>query len=477
MIAVETSSIPTATIQLISPGIAWKYLVLPYQEVDNKLCFLCADTTSSDEIDVYTGELEVILGRDIQLEPYPENDLKLLIGKYYRSSRNKGKENLHLNLQGDFLENLINEAKSLGSSDIHIENYGNSARVRLRLDGVLMERFSLDTKVYSELVNKIKIRANLDIAEKRLPQDGRIEIRNAKDQFDLRVSTLPTLKHEKIVLRILGNTANHLELEQLGFSSKQLNTYAEAIRKPNGIILISGPTGSGKTTTLYATLKLLNDGKKNIVTAEDPVEYTLPGINQVHLNENIGYGFAKALRAFLRQDPDIIMVGEIRDPDTANMAVKASLTGHLVLSTIHTNSAWGTISRLIDMGVPPYLLANTLSISMAQRLVRKLCNHCKVEYTPERSEFPENWKEVPTTPICKPIGCDECHYTGYSGRIAIYEIIGIDRALSSLIQANQLDPSVALQGKGIKTLRDQAIELLLNQKTSISEIYPLLMSE
>jgi type II secretory ATPase GspE/PulE/Tfp pilus assembly ATPase PilB-like protein len=470
---IQIDHIPTSLKQVITPELAWRYMVVPYKEEQGITRMLRSENAAA--VDSTEAELEVILGRPIALDAYPEDQLRLLLGTHFISNKERTGEKLEMSLQGDFLEKLIHEAKNLGSSDIHIENYGDTARVRLRLDGVLIERYTLDPAVYSELVNKVKIRANLDIAEKRLPQDGRIEIRAAGKKFDLRVSTLPTLKHEKIVLRILSNDASHLNLDDLGFSDRQLHDYREAIRKPNGIILISGPTGSGKTTTLYATLKQLNDGKRNIVTAEDPVEYTLSGINQVHLNENIGYTFAKALRSFLRQDPDIIMVGEIRDPDTANMAVKASLTGHLVLSTVHTNSAWGTVSRLIDMGVPGYLLANTLSISMAQRLVRKLCPHCKQPVTAHRDLFPDNWDKYPETTLYAAKGCGDCHYTGYKGRVAIYEIIPIDRDLATMIRSNQMDASEILPQKEIRLLSDQAFDLLCKGITSTDEVYTLLM--
>lgn len=470
---IQIDNIPTALKQVISPELAWRYLVMPYKEEGGVTRMLRSENAS--EADSMEAELEVILGRPVALDAFPEDKLRLLLGTHYISNKEKSDERLEISLQGDFLEKLIHEAKNLGSSDIHIENYGDTARVRVRLDGVLIERYTLDPSAYSELVNKVKIRANLDIAEKRLPQDGRIEIRTAGKKFDLRVSTLPTLKHEKIVLRILSNDASHLNLDDLGFSEKQLTVYREAIRKPNGIILISGPTGSGKTTTLYATLKLLNDGRRNIVTAEDPVEYTLSGINQVHLNENIGYTFAKALRSFLRQDPDIIMVGEIRDPETANMAVKASLTGHLVLSTVHTNSAWGTVSRLIDMGVPGYLLANTLSISMAQRLVRKLCSNCKQPTSVKKEDFPGNWSRLSEGVTYKTSGCSSCHYTGYKGRIAIYEIIPIDFELATMIRLNHMDVTDVLYQKEINLLSNQAFDLLNQGITSLDEIYPLLM--
>jgi general secretion pathway protein E/type IV pilus assembly protein PilB len=320
------------------------------------------------------------------------------------------------------------------------------------------------------LVNKIKIRANLDISEKRLPQDGRIQYQD----FDIRVSILPTLHGEKIVMRILGHDASSISIDKLGFTEEDKNHYLEGIKKPNGIILISGPTGSGKTTTLYATLKLLNDEKRNIMTVEDPVEYTLKGINQVQLKESIGLTFQSALRSFLRQDPDVIMLGEIRDGETAQMAIRAALTGHLVLSTIHTNSAWGTISRLIDMGVPSFLLANTISTSVAQRLVRKLCVNCAVETPLESKDWsytiPFDAPENHTTPV----GCDKCHYTGYKGRVALYEIIPIDHELAACIKHNDHDITGKLKERNIQSLSNKAYEIFIEGKTSLEEVYPLL---
>src|SRR5690606_16346772 len=305
-----------------------------------------------------------------------ENIQKYLAVNFRKRDQKKSQD---LHFSSDFLERLLLMAKEIGSSDIHFEPYEQRCRVRFRLDGKLKEHFVVSLEEYPVIGNKLKIRAGLDISEKRLPQDGRITVKTDRDEFDIRVSTLPTLYGEKIVLRLISKDANHIDLERLGFTKAELKSYKNGIKRPNGIILISGPTGSGKTTTLYATLKYLNDGETNILTIEDPIEYTLEGINQVQLKENIGLDFASTLRTFLRQDPNIIMMGEIRDVKTANMAIRAALTGHLVLSTIHTNSAWATISRLIDMGVPHFLIANTLNMSVAQRLVRMLCSDCKEE--------------------------------------------------------------------------------------------------
>ncbi|MEP3383699.1 MAG: GspE/PulE family protein, partial [Flavobacteriaceae bacterium] len=325
------------------------------------------------------------------------------------------------------------------------------------------------------IINKIKIKADLDIAEKRLPQDGRITMKSNGSEFDIRVSSLPTLFGEKIVLRILNKDTKSVSLTDLGFNTIELRRYKEGIKIPNGIVLISGPTGSGKTTTLYATLKLLNDSKTNILTIEDPIEYTLEGVNQVQLKENIGLDFASTLRTFLRQDPDIIMVGEIRDVKTANMAIRAALTGHLVLSTIHTNSAWATVSRLIDMGIPPFLIASTLNLSVAQRLVRKLCEKCKQKTAVTADVFPEGF--IPPKDFNQhyvSVGCQACHHTGYNGRKAIYEIIPITGSLTPHIKNNVLEINNYLKEHNISSLKDNALLLIKEGTTSIAEVYPLL---
>ncbi len=327
------------------------------------------------------------------------------------------------------------------------------------------------------MVNKIKVRAHLDIAEKRLPQDGRITIKSGGNEFDIRVSSLPTLHGEKLVLRILSRDTGAVELEGLGFTEVELKRYKEVIKTPNGIILISGPTGSGKTTTLYATLKLLNRTDTNVLTIEDPIEYTLEGINQVQLKESLGLDFANALRTFLRQDPDIIMVGEIRDVKTANMAIRAALTGHLVLSTIHTNSSWSTVSRLIDMGVPPFLIASTLNMSLAQRLVRKLCDSCKVECNLDSSLFPFGFK-IPKSlkRHFKSTGCNQCHHTGYDGRKAIYEILPITKELSTPIKENHLEIEDYMKSNDIASLKANATNMVQQGITSIEEVYAILTS-
>jgi type II secretory ATPase GspE/PulE/Tfp pilus assembly ATPase PilB-like protein len=342
----------------------------------------------------------------------------------------------------------------------------------LRIDGLLIEKYTIKVENYLELINKIKIRSNLDITEKRLPQDGRISL----ETFDIRVSILPTHYGEKVVMRLLGRDASHLNLNALGMDTEEQEIYKTAVKKTNGIILISGPTGSGKTTTLYATLKHLNHSKTNIVTVEDPIEYTLKGINQVQLKEDIGLTFTSALRSFLRQDPDIIMLGEIRDAKTAQMAIRASLTGHLVLSTIHTNSALGTISRLIDMGVPAFLIAETLTISIAQRLVRKLCTHCKEETILHVQDLPKSLRiNNAITHQYTAKGCDRCYYTGYKDRTAIYEMIAITEEIAEVIKQERIQEAKKYIDQE-KSLAYKALQLFKDGITSLEEVYPILLN-
>jgi len=463
-------------INLLSTVQARHYRVIPFDTQENKVHFYIA---SSDEWSIMRDEIELLLGKDVLFQETDPDTVEQLLHLYYPSNKNDSRqqETYYSGNADNFLDHLIQEAKNLHSSDIHIEVFEGTCRVRIRIDGMLLQRYLIEKKLYPSLINKIKIISNLDIAEKRLPQDGRILYLYGNQKFDIRVSILPTLHGEKVVLRILNNSATNVDISHLGFSEFDLINYSEGIKKPNGILLISGPTGSGKTTTLYATLKLLNRKTHNILTIEDPIEYTLEGINQVQLKENIGLTFSAALRTFLRQDPDIIMLGEIRDGETANMAIRAALTGHLVLSTIHTNSAWGIVSRLIDMGVAPYLLANTLNTAVAQRLIRLLCPSCKKleNFTPRL--YPSRFKPtilLESHYVAK--GCSACFNTGYKGRKAIYEVVPIDEDFIEKIKSADHRVEELYQHKGIKTLSENAFALFREGLTSLDEIYPLLMT-
>lgn len=453
----------------VSSDLANQYRILPKSVSEKTLELYIDDLFNTADT---KEELELFLGKSIVFSPVKSSEIEKALSIYYRKER-VSNSNKSLNLdRGDFLESLLEEAKSLKCSDIHFEIYENSSRIRFRIDGQLIERYKVERENYLELVNKVKIKAKLNITEKRLPQDGRI----TNDTFDIRVSILPTLFGEKIVMRLLGQDASNIDLNALGLQKEELEQYLEAVKKPNGIILISGPTGSGKTTTLYATLRLLNDSRRNIVTVEDPIEYTLKGINQVQLKEDIGLTFSSALKSFLRQDPDVIMLGEIRDPETALMAIRASLTGHLVLSTIHTNSAIGTISRLVDMGVPSYLIAETLNLSVAQRLIRKLCSHCKEEVPCNKKDFPLQYKfpyEIQS--YYKSVGCNQCFHTGYKGRTAIYEVLTIDSAIAESIKNNEVT-SLLNNDENYKSLSEKAFDILAEGETALEEIYSILIN-
>ncbi|PHS65751.1 MAG: general secretion pathway protein GspE [Flavobacterium sp.] len=459
--------IPIVLKQLISSNQAFHYRIIPVKESGDTIVL----KTDNTNLSALESELDILLNFKTKLISDSEENIQCYLTYNYRTTTDETKELSQTN----FLQQLLQTAKGFNSSDIHLEPYEDNCRVRFRLDGKLKEQYHIPLLEYPQLINQIKIQAGLDISQKRLSQDGRITVKSALDDFDIRVSTMPTLYGEKIVLRILKRDAEAVDLKQLGFNEKELKLYLEGVRRPNGIVLISGPTGSGKTTTLYGTLKMLNKEETNILTIEDPIEYTLNGINQVQLKEDIGFDFPTALRTFLRQDPDIIMVGEIRDEKTANMAIKAALTGHLVLSTIHTNSAWATISRLIDMDVPPYLIATTLNLSVAQRLVRKLCNACKKQEEANSELFPESFnqaKEIKTHFI--PVGCNTCYFTGYDGRKALYEIIPINKELETAIKHNDLQIDQYLEKQKLNTLKDNALAMILSGETSIDEVYSLL---
>ncbi len=455
-------------INIISSQQAWHYRILPKSGSNGNKVFYCSNVSANTQ-----EELELVFGEEVELIEAREDELdKELVVHYPVQTKKSNQVSIVNNDISNYLPLLLEEAHTLKSSDIHIEAYEEDCRIRFRVDGKLAERYKLSKDKYPALVNRLKIQAHLDIAEKRLPQDGRIVYKDENVETDIRVSIMPTLYGEKVVLRLLNKDVGNVSLDYLGFSKDQINEYLKAIKKPHGIVLISGPTGSGKTTTLYASLKLLNKENVNILTIEDPVEYTLKGINQVQVKEDIGLTFAAALRTFLRQDPDIIMLGEIRDKESAQMAIRASLTGHLVFSTIHTNSAYGTISRLLDMDIPPYLLANTLNISMAQRLLRVLCPKCKKEESFSSSLLPVGIKLPKTISThFTPQGCEHCYYTGYSGRKAIYEIIPVSGEIAEQIRNDNFKEDSVKYTR----LNESALELFYQGDTSLNEILSYLI--
>ncbi|WP_025741249.1 GspE/PulE family protein [Aquimarina pacifica] len=469
MSEVKTFEIPIHLKQLITSNQAFHYRVIPIAKEEGVIHL----KTDSPDPQGLQKELSIILGYEVLAISEIAENIQSYLTFNYRKTTNSSNEKLQY--EDQFLQKLIATAKDFGSSDIHMEPYEKQCRVRFRLDGKLKEQYTISNTEYPQLINQIKIQSGLDISQKRLAQDGRITFKEGADEFDIRVSTMPTLYGEKIVLRLLNRNTQDVSLEDLGFTEEELKNYREAVKNPQGIVLISGPTGSGKTTTLYATLKELNKETTNILTIEDPIEYTLEGINQVQLREDIEFDFPAALRAFLRQDPDIIMVGEIRDDRTAGMTIKAALTGHLVLSTIHTNSAWATISRLIDMNVPSFLLASTITMSIAQRLVRKLCPHCKQPTTVDSKDFPQSF-EIPEelTKHYMAVGCNQCYHTGYMGRKAIYEILPVTKELEKAIRHNELEIDMYIEQNNIKTLQHNATRMVIDGDTSVEEVYALL---
>lgn len=459
--------IPTELIQRFTPKEAFEYQLIPYASSETLLSCYGQNGVSYRSI---IEEVAVLLGYTIEVSLLENDQFEKLFRQYYRGQTSSQTSAVTQIGSGQgFLINIIEEAFDNNASDIHIEIYEERCRVRFRIDGKLIERYVIAKSNYASLTNQVKILSSLDISERRLPQDGRILFDRNGKRFDLRVSSLPTIHGEKMVLRLLTRRIELLELANLGFSDRQLEDYCRAIERPYGLVLICGPTGSGKSTTLYATLRRLNGDQANILTIEDPVEYTLGGVNQVQLKEEIGLTFGSALRTFLRQDPDIIMLGEIRDAPTAQMAIRSSLTGHLIFSTIHTNSAWGSVARLVDMDLHPYLIANSLVLCISQRLVRLLCPICK-KLSDEPVKFVDRIFDKHYTAI----GCVECYHTGYRGRRAIYEVIPIDEQLAHDIRTSKAESEIDFLGRGITSLGDAACSLLESGQTSLEEVLSVL---
>lgn len=370
------------------------------------------------------------------------------------------------------LNALLSEAIKEEASDVHIETFEDHITIRFRVDGMLREVLEPPRILAPLIISRIKVMARLDIAEKRLPQDGRITLRIGGRAVDVRVSTMPTNHGERVVLRLLDKQSARLDLAELGMEPKTLELLRSLILQPHGIILVTGPTGSGKTTTLYAALTLLNDKKRNILTVEDPIEYDLAGIGQTQVNHKIQMTFAKGLRAILRQDPDVVMIGEIRDLETAQIAIQSSLTGHLVLSTLHTNSAVGAITRLDDMGVEPFLLASSLTGVLAQRLTRLLCTHCKKPMLATEKECTVMRISHAKSPVIyHPVGCEKCRMTGYSGRTGVYELIAIDDSLRSMIHDHASEQVMRKHARELfPSIRQDGYRLVLQGDTSLEEV-------
>jgi type IV pilus assembly protein PilB len=496
--------VPQEVINMVPEFMVHKYLIFPIAKKDNVLTIAMADPLNLTAI----GDVRILTGCEIQTVIARESEIREAIVSHYRETLVKkdfgseaetkqveivrDEEEAEEDISKALAEsreapviNMVNhilvEAIRAGTSDIHLEIYNKRVRVRYRIDGILYEVNPPPKDLYNAIVSRIKVMAKLDIADRRQPQDGRCRVRLENKDIDLRISVVPTSEGEKVAVRILDPSGLCLDLTKLGFDSDTLALYEKKISAPYGMILITGPTGSGKTTTLYSTLRSINTPSKHIITIEDPVEYNIPGINQVQVKPEIGFNFAQGIRSFVRQDPDIIMVGEIRDKETAEMAINAALTGHLVFSTMHTNDAAGTIARLIDMGIEPFLIISTVLISVAQRLIRKLCEKCKEPYEVSASSLKKIGIDVnsPKVTLYRPKGCPYCAHIGYRGRIGVFEIMSMSDNLRELVMKSS--PVKVLKEAAIKegmiSLRLSAIRKVLSGITTMEEMLRVTVEE
>jgi type IV pilus assembly protein PilB len=505
MVELGSISIDHSILQLIPASLASKHGLIPLGRKDHTLTVCVTDPSNMAAL----NEIRFITGLDVQLCVGKISEIRYLQERLYEN-KPAYDQILHearaeqpidvVQTQDDvdllaleqatadapvvkLVNAILSDAICKNTSDIHFEPYENSCRVRFRIDGILYEIMRPPAKLKNALISRLKIMAHLDIAERRLPQDGRMKLRLENEKMvDFRVNVTPTLFGEKVVLRLLDTSNVQLDINKLGFDPTQLCHFKEAISEPHGMILVTGPTGSGKSTTLYAALSELNKMTTNICTVEDPVEINLPGINQSQVHDEIGFSFASALRAFLRQDPDIIMVGEIRDQETAEIAIKASMTGHLVLSTLHTNDAPSSVNRLLNMGVEPFLVSSSINLVVAQRLARRICVYCSTETSIPTEALtaagiPPGQAE--TIKLRKPVGCQRCADTGYRGRIALYEIMRICDEIRDLILKGAPAPQikqVAIR-KGMTTLRQSGLARLAEGVTTLEEILRITKAE
>ncbi len=478
--------------RLIPAEVASKFQVVPIGRAGRVLEVAMANPANFFAID----DIKFITGYEVRVRVATEGQIKATLDQLYDSTETMQdvldsiEEDVEVvevsEEDGDdgdteeapvvkFVNTLIAEAVRRGASDIHIEPFERKLRVRFRIDGSLYEMMSPPLKMKQAITSRLKIMAELDIAERRVPQDGRIKIRLSKKTIDLRVSTLPTIFGEKIVMRILDKSNLALDLTKLGFEQGALDNFIRAVESPYGMVLVTGPTGSGKTTTLYSAMSRINTVDTNIMTAEDPVEYNIDGINQVNVHNQVGLTFAASLKAFLRQDPNIVMVGEIRDKETGAIAIKAALTGHLVLSTLHTNDAPSTINRIVDMGIENFLVATSTNLVLAQRLVRRLCEKCKEPTTLSAETLKELEMRSESTKdatFFAPKGCYDCNNTGYRGRQGIYEVMPISPSIRDLILEHRPTSEIKVQAvkDGMLTLRMDALEKLKRGVTSVAEV-------
>ncbi len=498
-VVISKIKIPKDLIQEVPARFVTHYEFIPVQVQNGKLIVAVADPLNSGLLD----DIRLVLKRRIEPVVTTPKEIQKAIKEYYgvgadtveriivSEEEHKGEINLEsISISADlgdetidasiikFVNELITEAIRAEATDIHIEPFEDFLRVRFRIDGIL-HSIPVPPSIrnfHSSIVSRIKIMANLNIAEKRLPQDGKILATLGEGRYDLRVSILPTPFGETVNIRILSRSSTLLTLDKLGFTDHDIRLFNSFINKPYGIILVTGPTGSGKTTTLYAALDKLNKTDRKIITIEDPIEYQMPGVTQMQVHPKIGFDFATGLRSMLRHDPDIMLVGEIRDYETAEMAIRSSLTGHLVLSTLHTNDAPGAVTRLIDMGIEPFLIASTMIASMAQRLVRKICSGCKVEDYPDEylleAEFGVDRKKIEGLRFYKGKGCEKCRYTGYKGRMAICEIMPFTPSIKELTV--QRAPSTVIKkqaiSEGMKTLRASGWQRICEGMTTVEEV-------
>jgi general secretion pathway protein E len=494
---IDSASIDAELVSSVPINFAKQHLVMPLRADSNEVVVAVADPLNTSALD----ELRVLLHRPIR--PVLAEGQLILEGINRVYDRSAGEaEALIDDLEETSLDTLaheLEEPKDLldasdeapiirlvnsllfqavkeRCSDVHLEPQERDISVRFRRDGVLYEILRTQKRFQASITSRIKIMGGLNIAEKRLPQDGRIRIKIAGKDIDIRLSTVPTIYGERVVMRLLDKSAVLLDLSEIGFNEANLMVMNQIINKSHGIILVAGPTGSGKTTTLYAALSKINTQEVNILTVEDPVEYQLPGISQIHVNEKIDLSFANVLRSFLRQDPDIIMVGEIRDLPTAEIAIQASLTGHLVFSTVHTNDAASAVTRLVDMGVEPFLVASSLVAVLAQRLVRIVCPHCRQEVSPTREEWAELGERYGTEAVPKKVfsavGCSKCFKTGYYGRTGIYELMLVNDEIRQMVLKNVDSGSIkkAAVARGMKTLRDDGADKVIHGVTTMEEV-------
>ncbi len=490
-VSINDIGVNMAVASLVSPEMAVRNNVLPLFEEDGTLYVAMKNPNDIITID----DLKRITGYEIKPLVATDSELSAAIENYVNSSSNlnnfydeeeseEGEDDEELSLDDkpavQLVNQVINNSVRAGASDVHMEALEKYMRVRFRIDGVLQEVMTNPLKIYNSAVSRVKVIGGMDIAEKRIPQDGRATVRFDDRTFDIRIATLPTVYGEKIVMRLLERRNESLRLKDIHFSKRQEARFVDAIHKPYGFILVTGPTGSGKSTTLYATLAEISTNEKNTITLEDPVERRMAGINQVQMNNRAGMTFSAGLRSILRSDPDIVMVGEIRDSETAKIAIEAALTGHLVLSTLHTNDAPTAITRLEEMGVEPFLTASSLVGVLAQRLLRKLCKSCKEPYTLSKEEvanilpdFPfDEYPDKNEFTFYEPSGCLTCNNTGYKGRQAVFEFLTVTEEMRQLIlkRATGLDIKKLAQSQGMLTLRQDAMYKVIEGETSIEEM-------